>query len=433
MTINTNYMNYGNMFQSGGKVNSASMDNLYKLLSQGQTASKAPSDTAKLAETTKQYMLDVKSGGTQLKGIMDGLFGKGKDGSVFEKRTAVSSDTDYLTIKSVTNDADLGKETKVSISQVATAQANQGTGMAAYGFGFAANTTHKFEIDVAGKKTEFSVYVASGDNNETVQKKIAEAINGKNTGVTAQVAYDTASKTSSLKLESASTGVNAPGEVKFSVRDITGDAMGKTGVDKITQNAANAVYSVNGGPSMESKTNNVDLGNGVTATLKKATTEDVSVTMGKDKTAVVNAVREMVNSYNALLATANDNKDDRGAARLAVQLAGNAVNSQGSLGRIGVSANDKGYLSIDEKKMDAAFENGQIENFFKDKNVGFAARVSQTADRAAGDPGSFTSVTAKSAVNASEDRWNNSGSLTYSMNFRYSQLVSVGSLFDMLF
>jgi flagellar capping protein FliD len=291
---------------------------------------------------------------------------------------------------------------------------------------------NQFEIEVNGKKHQISFQVSASDNNEAVQRKVAEAINDKNIGIKASVTTDAGKKTSKLELESTNTGDDAKN--KFSVSDLTsgGGAADKLGIGSVTQEAQNAIYKVGDGNFTVSKSNKIDLGDGVTVTLKKATDTPVKVSVDTDTKNAVNKVREMVNSFNGLLATAEDNKNDRGGYRLMNQLKGISSTYSVSLDRIGIGVSADGYLSIDSDKMQKAAESGELEKFFTqngDTNYGFANKLSRVADTVSANPTDFIG---KDKIHSSPTAGNNE-TLNYLQTYKYNSLINSGLLFDLMF
>jgi len=377
-----------------------------------------------LSDAQTSYMNSMRTGAAGLKAAMDQLLGAKKQKSVFEKMTAVSGDKDSLGIISVSGKA-VNTAAKVRIDQTAAAQKNAGFGMKANDKSFCGGRYYQFEIEADGKKRQFSFSVRYGESDRSVQQKMADIINNKKIGVWASVSYD-AKTGSSLILESASTGIDAGRENRFSVKDISGDAVEKTGIDNITQRAQNALYRVDGGAVQESRQNNVELANGVTIQLRKETESEVSVSWEGDKISSLNAAREMANHFNAMIELARENGGDIGAKRLFDRLAGAAEGQLSGLGRIGIAMNDKGYLSIDEKKMDAAYENGDMRKFFED-GYGFARRLDRAAAQIAEDPSRYAlkDAAAGSAVSP--------GDFGYDFMSRFNQWNNVGTLLNMMF
>jgi len=360
-------------------------------------------------------------------GSLSAVLKKLKNGSAFNEKTVVSSNTEAVSVKAsdAKKAADF-KETTIRVDQVALAQKNTGKEMTATGRDFTVGQK-TFEIETASGSTTVSFYVSGSDTNADVQKKMAEAINGKKIGVTASVS--TANGKSTLTVESAATGVKTEGSDNFKIKDIpTGGGVAQTvGITQVSVKAQDAVYSINGGASVTSKTNSVDIGSGVTATLKKASDEPVKIGFGTDTTSGINAVREMVNYFNGLFEAAQDNKDDRKTSFLNQRLQSLPKTYESALKELGITQNSKGYLQIDEAAMQGAADSGKLEKFFKTEgfvNYGFNFQLEKMANDVSKNTQSFVSAGQNSR---------DTSHLTYIQDMRYGQLVSKGLLFESLF
>jgi len=138
----------------------------------------------------------------------------------------------------------------LDVRQTALAQTNAGEEMDAAQRGVETGE-HTFSIEVGGETHTFSITVDENDTNESIQARMAEAINEADIGVTAAVTTDEEEGTTALSLTSDSTGTDAA----FTVTDESGNLASAMGITDATQEAQNAVYSVNGGPEIESQSN----------------------------------------------------------------------------------------------------------------------------------------------------------------------------------
>jgi len=400
-------------------------------------AATAGSDRQRLGASAQSFVTEAKLQSENMKLAMVSLMGKNKSGaSVFDRKTAVSGDTNALGIKSYAAPKNDFTGMTVKIDRVATTQKNAGLSLAADNKICSAGL-NTIEIESGGKKTLVSFKISLKDDNTTVQRKMADAINGRNAGVVASVVYDKDTKKSALSVESLTTGANDNGSDKFTIRDLQGDSAERSGVSIKTRDAVNALYSVNGGETAESKTNAVDLGNGVTAVLKNKT-DEVRIAIGPDKFAALNAVRDMVNAYNGLLAAAEENPNDGRTANLLKELKNTAKTYASQLKRAGIETTGDGYMKINEKKMDEAADSGELKKLFTGEgsgaNYGFAYRMSRLAERVNGDPSNFVT---KSAGRPETDRYDSDGRFS-GIGFNYTQLAKMerltnfGALFEFL-
>ena len=367
--------------------NSAAIYGLYDTMFQGSMAlnnirlnkNLFPNNKAQgfqqLGGDAVQYVNKIKSASKNLSGSLKEL-----SGAAFAKKGVVSSDTDAMTVSYSGNKPGSIKPTTVKIDQTAAGQVNEGKSLRADA-NFGSSGTQKFSINVGGKSTEISVNVQQGDSNSVVQQKMADAINNAGVGVKASVETDSKNNTSMLKLEAESTGDN--NKSKFTVTDITGNLTEKTGADEVSQNARDARYSVNGGAVRTSQSNTVDLGGGLSATLKKASEKEVAISTSTDMDYVKNAVKDLVKNYNDLYSEAAQRTNDPKAQNLAGKMVNISKTYSGSLSNIGIGFDNDGRMTLDTAKLDAAADSGRLERFFTEnsgRNYGFTNQLSRLSD-----------------------------------------------------
>lgn len=355
--------------------------------------------------------------------------------SPFGLSGAISGNTDVLNIASVSanrlRSANADTAFSVDVVQLATAQRNQGEAMtasaSAVDAGFTAGA-NQIALDIGGRQFDINFNVGANDTVRDVQQRIATAINSRNLGVQATVTAGTgaAAGTSTLALASAETGVNRAGQPNFAVRDVTGNAAAATGITNITQEAQNAQFRVNRGFTgtlQTSRSNNVDVGLGIRADLQE--TGRSEITLARDLTGQQNAFRSMVNAFNDLMEVAQDS----GAGRLGRELTGLARSFGSSLNRVGITMNRDGFMQINEDRMRAAAESGELERFAarsdNNSNFGFVNRLARTAGNVSRNPGAFV----QNDTNFSNSWFNPSPAQFGRMN----RLMNIGMLFDTSF
>jgi len=346
----------------------------------------------------REYLAAVKDFGSKLRSATAGLSTAGQ--SVFNKMTGVSSKNDALSV-SVAKQAEAKKffdakgAKDVTVQQLASAQQNKGTSLNAAALSNVNAGINQFTVAKDGKTFNFTVDVKITDSSRTAQQKAADAINRQKIGVTAAVEYDDKTKKSSLVLKSNETGAKGA----FSVADAAGGQLVKSlGIGQATQEARNAIYTVNGDEKTSEK-NTVDLGDGLTGTLNKVSAEPIKVTVGKDTGAVASAVSDMVKGFNGLMKAAKENESDRGAQVLRQRLDNLSAAYAPSLKNAGITRSKDGYLELDEKKLGTALESGYAERNLGGSS-GFTQRLSQLAKSADANPSQFLSYQSRSNMNA---------------------------------
>ena len=335
------------------------------------------------------YLNNIQTGARELASSLSGITSRDN----FAQAGAISSNTDAVVINQSPNATYNFEAMEVTVGQLAQAQQNASQALvadaqAAADLGVLVGQQH-FEIITNGDATQFNIVVAPDVTNEQILRQMAEAINDANIGVVANVT-ENGDGTVALSIQ-----VETPGaDNAFQIADI-GDStlIAATGAAQVTQEAQNAMFTVNG-EARESATNNVNLGNGVNATLT-GTTGAGQVTVSAESVNVAGEigaemVRDIVSSFNALLETARTGTNNN--QRLQNDLMSVANTYSAMLGRIGVSVDERGFMAIDENRLAAAAESGALRMAFEpyeNRNFGFANRLSNIASNVQNSPAQY--------------------------------------------
>jgi len=348
------------------------------------------SNMANTSQNQRANILQIRTGVENLRTSLNNMLGIGRNtSSPFGAGSPVSANNDQLAVTGF--DANRLRNSgaqnfSVDVTRVAQAQRNEGTSLSATALasesGFSVGN-QQMTISLGGRNFDINFSVSATDTNADVQTRIANAVNSRNLGVTASVSRDSAAGTSALVLSSSETGVAAAGRPNFTVSG--GAALG---VGNITQQAQDAEFRVNRGFTgalQTSRSNDVNLGFGISAQLRE--TGNVRVNMERNEGAQIDSMRDMVNNFNTLLERAQDNA---GGSRLEQQLTGMMRAFSTSLANVGITANRHGFMQIDENRMRTAAESGALERFVGDGgpggNFGFVNRLSRTVDNAIRNP-----------------------------------------------
>jgi len=417
---------------SGG-LNNAGISSLYNTLYQGKVAMHSnrlsreflPTNNAQgqgaFSMNAMQYINDIKSASSALSGALREL-----SGSAFNQRSMVSSNNDVMTVNFTGNNLSSMSDMSVQVDQIAMGQLNEGSRLNASGLYNGDRGVNRFEIETGGRTTQLSINVAAGDSNRDVQQKMATAINNASIGLRATVETDSATNTSMLRIESTNVGTNERNA--FSLRDFTGNAVARTGANEVSRQRQDAIYRVNGGQAQVSQSNTVNLGNGLSATFKAASDQAVTVSRGRDMSQVRGVVENMVRSYNSLFSAAAENVNDLKAQSLASRLMNVISAYSRSLSDLGIGFDNSGRMTVDSNRMNQAFENGRLEQFFTEnngRNFGFGATLGRLADNVSNNTSNFVS----NSMFGSGDRFGYTG---FGDRFQFNSFGS-GSILDYMF
>ncbi len=374
-------------------------------------------------EGTKNYLSTIKSGSLAMKNSLSGLMSTAKS-SAFSQLTAVSSDTQKLKVDASGAKAGVAVNANVNIDQLASGQVNEGTALTA-NKNAAGPALYEFSIESGGKSHQFSISTSAGDTNKNLQQKIADAINKKNIGVTASVAEDTKNNTSVLTIQSKETGADEKNT--FSIQDTYGDAIALTGTGTASRQAQDALYRIDNGEQKTSKSNTIDLGNGIKATLLEASGDTVNVSMKADGSKAAGLVDDLVKGYNDIIAAVKSNDTEK-SLQLNYQLSLLSKTYSASLSRIGVSMGTNGRLEVNKDKLNSAAESGELERFFtqdRGASYGFANRLAKLSGEIQSNPMKYTDI---SSLGLSDF---NNGLYSGFQSSRYSQAYNTGLFLNM--
>ena len=382
----------------------------------------------------RSFLTGMKNTAERLGDAMNRMRGTGRE-------TVVSSDPAAVSVRTANSSARIS-DTTIRVNQVASGQVNRGTALTAnQRVSVADAVNHTFEIEQDGRTHRISMRVGINYTQEDMQNAMAQAISRANIGVRASVETSSDGRTSTLTVESRETGVFDDNRNAFQIRDISGRAVAMTGVDAQTQGPADAEFSINGGAVQTSRSNEVDLGPGVTATLRQAApNRDITVSMGRERTVSADNINEMVRQFNTLLSNTADNRDDRGVDRLRRQLSGLSTSNAPSLAQVGISVDREGFMSVNSSRLNAAIENGSLDRFFNGDphgaSFGFANRLSRLAEDVAANPQRFMSRESMNLLEPqgpafSRPGYNANSALSAVRASRQNRIFTMGLLMDM--
>lgn len=374
-------------------------------------------------EGAKDYLTTIKSASQSMKDALSALTGTSRQ-SAFKQLSPASSDTSKLTLEYTSNSVSAFNTFDVHIDQIASKQVNKGSALAADS-SLGSPALFEFKIQNDGKEYNFFVNTDASDTNATLQDKIAKAINDKGIGVTALVEKNEGEKSSTLTIQSKETGTGEKN--KFTITDVYGDAVSRTGIDHVTAQAKDAVYRINDGAQITSQSNTVLLSNGLKATFHDTTDDAVQVSMKTDASAAQRAVSQMAQSYNDLIAAAKSS-DTSKALQLNYQLASVVNTYAPSLNRIGIEMDTNGKMTVNAEKLNSAAESGALQSFFNQggySNYGFANRLSSLATDIQTNPMKYTDLSNFGYANFNYNPY------SPFQNSRYSQVYTSGLFLNM--
>jgi hypothetical protein len=201
----------------------------------------------------------------------------------------------------------------IAIQQLATPQENVGELLAGEAPAGLEPGEHSFELRTRTGSTQLAVTLSEGDTNNSALTHMAAAINQANLGVIATLARPSRS-TIQLAVTSSDTGSASA----FTIADLNGWLVRASGISRLASQALDAVYLLEGIRTV-APTNQVPLQGGRVQLTLLATSRGVTqrVNVGPDRTAVTDAVSQLVEAMSRLLTVVNDHRRSFSRAFLA--------------------------------------------------------------------------------------------------------------------
>ena len=341
--------------------------------------------------------------------------------SVFNDRTATSSDPDVLTATAYSAlSPDTGAtvaDYTINVSNLATAQNNIGNELSASDPSSVASGTNTIDININGVDNQVSFDVESGDTNDAVLQKMAAAINAAGLGVTATVNQGTTSGTEQLAITANNTGSSNA----FTISDVTGNAAQVTGAGNVSQTAQDAAYTVDG-TDYTSGSNTIYLDQGmVTANLQDTGTATLDV--APDPNQVEQAITSLVSGINSFINFLGSNSNyiqDNVLSTINNFISDN----QSQLNSLGITQGSDGTLTIDTNTL----SNALTQNMAGVQDAltgitGLAQEVNDYASNISQDPADYAKSMNDSTNTSSPASYNSLG------NMQLDQML-VGSLLN---
>jgi flagellar capping protein FliD len=220
-----------------------------------------------------------------------------------------------------------------------------------------------------------NVSIHPNDTNAQALSKVRSAINSSAAGVTASIADNEQAGTAALILLSKDSGANQG----FILSDISGNMVAATGIGTISQEAADALYTLDGGAEQSSQSNELTLDDGKLSILLKQTDKEVMITVTPDEEAIAQDVLRLIGGYN-LTVDAIRQAGSYVQGGLARRLQSAAAESLPQLELLGIIRRN-GMLSLDENKLTSS----TLTHFSAvERSLGSSSGIASKLGKAAG-------------------------------------------------
>ena len=312
-------------------------------------------------EDVVEYAVSMKENARDLSNVIASL-SNDRTLNLLDKKTAFSTNEDIATAKYIADDDTVDGEElpsfELGVQRLASTQVNMGSFLDD-GVMTLDPDTYSFDVHIGDTDYEFQFNVEPGDTNKEMEDKLARLINRSNIGVTASVESDGQGR-SALKFESVATGKPGGKEFIFTVSDDNtskrAGAVEYFGLGEVTSAPANAEFTLNGG-SHNAYSNSFTIDKAFEITLK-GTGEDGETTnigLKPDVESLISNVNSLVDGYNRFITNAMEATERYGHSnKFRNEMSGIQKVYRNELDAIGLSFNDDGTISIDEKYLRAA-------------------------------------------------------------------------------
>lgn len=337
-----------------------------------------------LSEEKQSYMINIKEAALAIKETAD-VFGK-VDGDIYSKKVLNSDDEE--SISGAIKDQDLtGIPDKLSIKldNLATEQVNVGNYLDSYELSIVPKK-HTLSISSVDGSANLNVRVSEDDTNLNVQNRIARMINDERLGVNATVLRE--GDTSAIMLSSTETGVaDTTDGLFFNFRQISSgqNTVDILGLNNVQEEPLNARFTING-ELHESASNHISINKAIELDFYKPTEKAVEISFVSDAKQVMEQLDGFIEAYNSLVDLAKSGGQTKvGTRNLGNDITGIVNKHLAELERNGISIDDNGKMSKDDKVLTESIKNGSFSDLFKDISL-FKKDVEKATERLVIDP-----------------------------------------------
>ena len=349
-------------------------------------------------DAVTKYAIDIKENAKSIQNVVASLSDSYGDFSdSFRKKVAVSSDEASVSVKYIGN----GMETEqlegfqIEVKQLSSPQVNEGNFLKNDSLSFTPGT-YTFDLNTNSSSYEFQYTVKNAETNLDVLKKVAGLVNRSNLGITATIRHGSVDAegldTSALILTSRQSGRAESEKFLFEITPSANNesirAMDLLGIDHITKEASNSVFTFNG-ETFTSLSNAFSINDTFDLSLNKVSEEGNSaeISFKTDVDAVADNIMSLVNAFNGILTIAeNTSAEATGDTnKLLTEMGSISRSRRESLGDIGLVVANNGTITIDKEKLEDAIQPDRADTTFT-RLTNFKNAIGDKANKVAINP-----------------------------------------------
>lgn len=320
-----------------------------------------------------QFAMGLKENARELHMELASLGGSMESEALLGRKAAYSSNEDLVFARFIgdSSASDSVPTLEITIQNLASTQVNLGSFLKEDAPIALPPDTYSFDIGINDMNYEFQFTIRPGETNRNILDRLGRLITNSHIGLTAEV-IDGEEGTSSLRIESESTGLKSGKTKIFSVSDEkTSKASGMVsylGIDYISREPSNAQFFVNGEPK-EAHSNKFTLDKSYEVVLRGITPKEgapTTVGLKADYEALADNLIQLAGSYNNFLSAVEKLKTfQNSSGKLKGEMAGIASLYKDGLSGIGLNVQQDGYIHIDSDVVTNAVRTDDAENRFQ--------------------------------------------------------------------
>ena len=320
-----------------------------------------------------QFAVNLKENARELQLEISSLGGNLDSEELLNRKVAYSNNEDLVSASFIGDSAKSGDAPSldIEVQSLAAAQVNLGN--------FLENDMpislppdiYSFDIGVNDMNYEFQFGIRSGETNRNILDRLGRLITNSRIGLKAEV-IEGENGTSSLRMESDSTGLKPGRNKQFTVSDDkTSKASGMVaylGLDYVARSASNARFTLNG-EAREASSNSFTLDKLYEITLKGVTPEDgapVKIGLKADYESFADNVAQLAGSFNSFLSAVDRFKSlHNSSGKLKGEMAGILSLYRQDFSDIGLNVKDDGTIDVDKNALAKAVQSDDADDKFQ--------------------------------------------------------------------
>jgi flagellar hook-associated protein 2 len=315
------------------------------------------------------FAIDIKANSRQVQNVIASLSDNGDDiSSMLQKRIAISSDDDIVSVNYVGHESDGNHPSfDIEVQKLATPQVNEGHYLNRRGHSFEEGS-FSFDLDTPNNSYEFQFNVNPGDNNYDVQSKISRLINQSDVGLTAEIMMNDQGE-SALRISSKQTGLAEGEDSVFRIQSgASWNEVNTLGIAHITSPATNSVFLLNG-TEHTSLSNTFTIDRSFELTLHQPSDgEVVHIGYKANTDTMADGINDMLQAYNGMVAIGQKYASTHGNHHLLSEVTAIAHGLSSELEDVGITADDNDMLSLDRTTLADAISGEDASTHYQTLN-----------------------------------------------------------------